>query len=167
MKKIVPKEIKIEAANEVDYWWAKAHICNVLFKETAVGEIIYWTFNKESILENIEEDYAFYMDEDTHMHENTANFILNTIDDRNCVYIESIFINEKYRNKGIGKKVIELMKEKYKESYIVLFASALDIKDKIAFINEKNEHMNNLLSKLDYFYKKLGFKNKDNIYYIN
>lgn len=161
------ENIKIKHVEDKDFEWAIANRFNINLSELKVGEIVLWTFNKESIIQNIEDDYAFYMDEDTHMHERTANFILENIKDRNCVYIESILIDENYRGKGIGSKALELIKEKYKDNYIVLLASALDSKDKRAFMIEDKESIYGILKRLDCFYKKSGFKNKDSIYYIN
>lgn len=160
-------DIKIKNIGKIDFEWAVANKFSINLNESKVGEIILWEFNKDSIVNNIEDDYAFYMYEDTHMYETVANFILDTIGDKNCIYIESLLIDKKYRGNKIGTKALEILKEKYNDTYIVLMASALDKKDKIACISNDRERVDGLLKKLDYFYKNLGFKNKDNIYYIN
>lgn len=160
-------DVKIKKTDIIDFEWANANKFNINFDKSIVGEMILWTFNKESIIENIEDDYAYYMDEDTHMYERTANFILDNMKDKDCVYIESLFIYEKYRGKGIGTKALEFVKENYKDTYIVLLASALDIKDKIAFMTNDEGCVENILERLDTFYKRAGFKSKDNIYYID
>lgn len=159
--------INIKDIVTFDFEWAKLKKLCIKLNEDDIGEIFIWTFNKNSILENIEDDYAFYMDEYTHMNESTADFILDNINDKDCVYIESIIIDEKYRRQGIGTKALDFIKKNYKDKYIVLLASALDLKDKIAFMSEDKEKIDGVLGKLDSFYKKSGFKNKNSIYYIN
>ena len=160
-------EIHITKCIENDYEWAKSIKFSILKEDKAIGWTKIWCFNMESIKNNIAEDYAFYMDEDTHMREKTADFILNTIGNRDCIYIDEIFIDKKYRGHGIGTYTINTIKNMYKNNYIVLFASALDADDKNIFISGDTDKTKKFLKKLDRFYKKLDFKNNEAIYYFN
>lgn len=155
----------INKSRESDYEWAKLIEYHIVKENKVIGWVNVWSFNKESIIDNIEDDYAFYMDEDTHMREETAEFILNTIDDRDCIYIDEIFVNKDYRQNGVGTYTINAIKDMYKNNYIVLYASALDADDKNIFITGNADNAKSFLNKLDRFYKKLNFKNNGAIYY--
>jgi len=159
-------EIHIIKCIENDYEWAKSIKFSILKEDKGIGWTKIWCFNMESIKNNIAEDYAFYMDEDTHMREKTADFILTTIGNRDCIYIDEIFIDKKYRGHGIGTYAINTIKNMYKNNYIVLFASALDADDKNIFISGDTDKTKKFLKKLDRFYKKLDFKNNEAIYYF-
>lgn len=166
MSKLKKEDCKLNMISEYDLEWALENTFDILINEISVGYIKVFLFSKKTILENIEDDFAYYMEEDTHMKESVANFILDTIEDKECVYISDIYIKKEYRNKGMGTIAMSNLKEKYKDKYIVLFASALDLDDKTLFIKENQETINKFLVKLDYFYKKQGFKNNQNIYYL-
>lgn len=166
MSNLKRENCKLKLANEYDLEWTIEKQFDIYNEEKSIGYIKVFLFSKKTIIENIEDDFAYYMDEDTHMKESVANFILDTIEDKECVYISDIYIEKDYRNKGIGTKAISILKEKYKDKYIVLFASALDSDDKTLFIKENQETIDKFLNKLDYFYKKQGFKNDKNIYYL-
>ena len=157
----------MKKSREYDYEWANLIEYSILKEDIVIGWVNIWSFSKESITDNIGEDYAYYMDEDTHMREETAEFILNTIKDRNCIYIDEIFINKDYRGNGAGTYAINSIKDMYTNNYIVLYASALDADDKNIFISGDTDNANKFLNKLDRFYKKLNFKNNDAIYYLD
>lgn len=160
-------EINITKRIEEDYEWAKRIELSILKENKVIGWTNIWSFNIESIKNNIAEDYTFYMDEDTHMREKTAEFILNTINNRDCIYIDEIFVNKEYRGDGVGTYAINTIKNMYKNNYIVLYASALDPDDKNIFINSDTDNAKKFLKKLDRFYKKLDFKNNGEIYYLD
>ena len=157
--------ITLNEQSTQNFEWTKYKEKVILLNNDLVGYISYWVFDKKSIYNEIYEDHAFYMDEDTHMKEETAQFILNRIGELPCIYIDEIYINKDNRGFGIGSSIINELELEYQNTSIVLRIGPT--REDIAKVMSDESYSKELSKKLDNFYKKLGFRNQDTIYFKN
>lgn len=155
----------LKQVNECDIYWAKGFNYNIVVNDTVVGYIKIFNFSKESIFEEIGEDYAYYMDEDTHMKEPTAQFILDNLSDKQCVYIDEIFILDEFRGRGYGSASIKNLQNIYPSCAFILRAGPL--RNDVLKCFEDEKYFDIIKNKLNNFYTQLDFKNQQNIYFKN
>lgn len=159
--------ITIKKIKEDNFEWALFTTANILLNEEVVGYVTYGCFNKESIYSEIYEDHAFYMDEDTHMREYTAQFILDNLNNKDCTYIDEIYINPEFRRKHIGSSVLNLlMNTNFPNNSFILRAGPLG--DDIGKCHSDKSYADSFKNSLYKFYTSLGFNNyNEDIFYKN
>lgn len=155
----------LKQTKECDIYWAKGFEYNIVVNNLIVGYIIIFNFSKESIFEEIGEDYAYYMDEDTHMKELTAQFILDNLSDKECVYIGEIFILDEFRGNGYGSMSLKCLQSMYPSCAFVLRVGPLG--DDVTKCFEDKNYFDIIKNKLNNFYTHLDFKHQDDIYFKN
>ena len=144
--------------------WVKKINNTILLGNKVVGYIDLFLFSKKDIDKYIYEDYPFYMSEDTKMQENLCYFLYKNMGNKEVIYINELMIDKEYRKRGIGKRVLSLLEQKYKEKIFILFAG--EIEEPIKFINDI-EYQKNKLTELNIFYNKAGYRNHGQVYYKN
>lgn len=147
-----------------DLEWTIGKRLRAKFSGKSVGYVELYELEKDLIDTCIEEDCAFYMFEDTHINENLCNFIYESIGSNKVVFINELFIDKEYRNKGIGSNVLKYIEELYPGYAFMLFAG--DIEQPFNFV-ENEKYRISVIKKLHNFYNKNSFKNYKQVYFKN
>lgn len=131
------KEFKIDYLDEIMKIWLETNINahDFIKKE-------YW-INNFDLVKNLLPDAKVYIFQEN----NIIKGFIGIIEDG---YIAGLFVKEEYKREGIGKKLIEYIKPKYKQLKLDVYAkneNAINfyLKNNFKIVNEKNNEDTNEL----------------------
>lgn len=131
------KEFKIDYLDEIMKIWLETNINahDFIKKE-------YW-INNFDLVKNLLPDAKVYIFQEN----NIIKGFIGIIEDG---YIAGLFVKEEYQREGIGKKLIEYIKPKYKQLKLYVYAkneNAINfyLKNNFKIVNEKNNEDTNEL----------------------
>lgn len=131
------KEFKIDYLDEIMKIWLETNINahDFIKKE-------YW-INNFDLVKNLLPDAKVYIFQEN----NIIKGFIGIIEDG---YIAGLFVKEEYQREGIGKKLIEYIKPKYKQLKLYVYAkneNAINFycKNNFKIVNEKNNEDTNEL----------------------
>lgn len=76
--------------------WAIGKYFSIYDKDKVVDYIKTYEFSKATINDCMDEDYAYYMNEDTRIQEDLCNFMYHSINDKKVLFIDELFIQNNY-----------------------------------------------------------------------
>jgi len=156
------KNIEISVVAECDTDWLTYKQYFIIFSGSVVGYVKTFTFTKERIDGCMEEDYAFYMNEGSHIREDICNLMYEHMGDAKITYIDEFFLEEEYRGKGIGSIVLKEIENLNTNCAFMLLAGALE---KIHEFWKNEDYRNELTSKLLNFYENNGYNHHGTLFY--
>lgn len=156
-------------------WKYKKEISiNIVEKGVKVGYINGVLLNVDNILNELKSDEALKILEftDKEQEEEIKSFYIQVLSRNACedkaFYITELFIEKKYRGKGIGSKIFQVLPQFLQKidldiSCVYLMPGPLErINGEVRYImNPKDQQMVALKNKLIKFYESVGFKRID------
>lgn len=111
-------------------------------------------YNKKYILSSLTKRLKNRLEDDFYVaieDEKVVGFVIayTVNSDKKLVYIDELWINSDYQGRGIGKKFMNILEEKYKKKGV----------KKLRLVSEKK-------SKAYNFYKKLKYKDHDDLVFM-
>lgn len=165
------KDLILKEVFNTSFDWYKMIKISIIKNGEEIGYIGAYLMNKEKIKENMSWDYEDelidYIEDDLRISRKTCRFIYeNLSENKDCLFIDEIFINEDKRNKKYGSISLNKLINNFNGRILLQASPLLILLNTADYLNGDTREFQELTSRLVKFYKNLGFKVKEYPYMI-
>ena len=165
------KDLILKEVFNASFDWYKMIKISIIKNGEEIGYIGAYLMNKEKIKENMSWDYEDelidYIEDDLRISRKTCRFIYeNLSENKDCLFIDEIFINEDKRNKGYGSKALKKLIDNFDGTILLQASPLLKVINVSDYLDGNNAEIEQLTNKLVKFYENLGFKVQNYPYMI-
>lgn len=165
------KDLILKEEFNLAFDWYKMIKISIIKDGANIGYIGTYLMNKQDIEENMswddEEELIDYIEDDLRLYRKTCRFIYeNLSENKDCLFIDEIFINEDKRNKKYGSISLNKLINNFNGRILLQASPLLSLINFDDYLNGRNEEIKKWTNKLVKFYEKLGFKIKEYPYMI-